>query len=78
MAGVDDAGDLVPGSPATLAVWLVEGELVVQTPDDRVAGWSTDPRAGVAGLPDLGGSDPVCRATLVDGVEVFSSGSHPL
>jgi hypothetical protein len=25
----------------------------VQTPDQRVAAWSTDERAGVPGLPDL-------------------------
>ncbi len=66
-ARVDGAGDLVPGAPATFAVWQVEGELVVQTPDDRVAGWSTDPRAGVAGLPDLDAPDPVCRRTVVAG-----------
>ena len=70
-ARLDDAGDLTPGSPGTLAVWQVAGELVVQTPDDRVAGWSTDPRAGVAGLPDLDGPDPVCLRTLVDGETVF-------
>jgi predicted amidohydrolase YtcJ len=68
----DDAGDLVPGAPATFAVWEVEDELVVQTPDDRVSGWSTDPRAGVAGLPDLSGPDPLCLRTVVDGAVVFS------
>lgn len=67
----DSTGDLVPGAPATFAVWQVEGELAVQTPDDRVAGWSTDPRAGVAGLPDLGAPDPVCALTVVSGQTVF-------
>lgn len=67
----DDGGDLVPGSPATFALWQVEGELVVQTPDDRVAGWSTDPRAGVAGLPDLTGPDPVCLLTVTEGQQIF-------
>ena len=71
-AGIDGTGELVPGAPATLAVWQVEGELVVQTPDDRVAGWSTDPRAGVAGLPDLAGPDPVCLRTVVAGRTIFS------
>lgn len=66
-AGVDGCGELVPGAPATFAVWEVPGELVVQTPDERVAGWSTDPRAGVAGLPDLDAPDPVCRTTVVAG-----------
>ena len=77
-AARDDAGgDLVPGAPATFAVWEVLGELVVQTPDDRVAGWSTDPRAGVAGLPDLDAPDPRCLQTVVAGVSVFEVG-HPL
>ena len=73
----DDTGDLVPGAPATFALWRVPGELVVQTPDDRVAGWSTDPRAGVAGLPDLAGPDPDCLRTVLDGETVFDS-LHPL
>ncbi|MCA1710512.1 MAG: amidohydrolase family protein [Actinobacteria bacterium] len=70
-AGIDDAGELAPGRPATLAVWQVEGELTVQTPDDRVAAWSTDPRAGVAGLPDLNGPEPRCTSTVVNGVTIF-------
>ena len=75
-ARVDGAGDLLPGGPATFAVWDVPGELVVQSPDDRVAGWSTDPRAGVAGLPDLAAPDPRCRATVVDGKTIFDA-AHP-
>lgn len=70
----DGVGDLVPGAPAAFAVWQVPGELVVQTPDDRIAGWSTDPRAGVAGLPDLDAPDPVCLRTVVDGRTVFARG----
>ncbi|MCW2679545.1 MAG: hypothetical protein JWM62_946 [Frankiales bacterium] len=69
----DDVGELAPGAPATFAVWDVPGELVVQAPDDRVAGWSTDPRAGVAGLPDLSADDPVCRRTVVRGRTVWST-----
>ncbi len=57
----DDEGEIVPGAPATFAVWDVPDELVVQTPDEAVAGWSTDPRSGVSGLPDLSAPDPVCR-----------------
>ncbi|MFD6182463.1 amidohydrolase [Streptomyces goshikiensis] len=70
--GRDDAGVLVPGAPADYAVWQT-GELVVQAPDDRVARWSTDPRSGTPGLPDLSpGRDlPVCLATVVGGREVF-------
>jgi predicted amidohydrolase YtcJ len=63
----DAAGDLAPGAPATFAVWEVPGELVVQVPDGRLAAWSTDPRAGVSGLPDLSGLDPRCLATVVRG-----------
>ncbi|WP_431775279.1 amidohydrolase [Streptomyces cucumeris] len=66
--GRDDAGVLVPGAPADYAVWRT-GELVVQVPDTRVAGWSTDPRSGTPGLPDLtpGGQLPVCVRTVVGG-----------
>jgi predicted amidohydrolase YtcJ len=69
----DDGGVLVPGSPATLAVWDVPGELTVQTPDQRVAAWSTDPRAGVPVLPELHPDSglPVCRRTYVDGRLIF-------
>lgn len=70
--GRDDAGVLVPGAPADYAVWST-GELVVQAPDDRVARWSTDPRSGTPGLPDLSpGIDlPVCLRTVVGGRTVF-------
>ncbi|MET7292532.1 amidohydrolase [Streptomyces griseoloalbus] len=70
--GRDDAGVLVPGAPADYAVWRT-GELVVQAPDDRVARWSTDPRSGTPGLPDLSpGRDlPVCLRTVVGGRTVF-------
>ncbi|WP_406417567.1 amidohydrolase [Streptomyces sp. NBC_00842] len=70
--GRDDAGTLVPGAPADYAVWRTE-ELVVQAPDDRVARWSTDPRSGTPGLPDLTpGSDlPVCLRTVVYGQTVY-------
>ncbi|GAA3051970.1 amidohydrolase [Streptomyces roseofulvus] len=70
--GRDDAGILVPGAPADYAIWRT-GELVVQAPDDRVARWSTDPRSGTPGLPDLSpGVDlPVCLRTVVHGQTVF-------
>ncbi|MFE5161400.1 amidohydrolase [Streptomyces sp. NPDC056697] len=66
--GRDDAGVLVPGAPADYAIWRT-GELIVQVPDTRVAGWSTDPRSGTPGLPDLtpGGQLPVCVRTVVGG-----------
>ncbi|MFE5487099.1 amidohydrolase [Streptomyces sp. NPDC056527] len=70
--GRDDAGTLVPGAPADYAIWRAD-ELVVQAPDDRVARWSTDPRSGTPGLPDLtpGGELPVCLRTVVFGQTVF-------
>ncbi|MFF5898860.1 amidohydrolase [Streptomyces argenteolus] len=70
--GRDDAGVLVPGAPADYAVWRT-GELLVQAPDDRVARWSTDPRSGTPGLPDLtpGAELPVCLRTVVLGRTVY-------
>ncbi|GGI99816.1 amidohydrolase [Streptomyces brasiliensis] len=70
--GRDDAGVLVPGAPADYAVWRTD-ELVVQAPDDRVARWSTDPRSGTPGLPDLtpGHDLPRCLRTVVGGRTVF-------
>lgn len=67
-AGHDDGGVLVPGAPADYAVWDT-GELVVQAPDNRIAGWSTDPRSGTPGLPDLtpGHQLPHCLRTVVAG-----------
>ncbi|QHC24247.1 amidohydrolase [Streptomyces sp. GS7] len=70
--GRDDAGVLVPGAPADYAVWET-GELIVQAPDERVERWSTDPRSGTPGLPDLSpGNDlPVCLRTVVAGRTIF-------
>ena len=72
--GRDDAGVLVPGAPASYAVWAPT-DLVVQAPDERVSNWSTDPRSGVPGLPDLtpGGPLPHCLATVVNGRTVHLS-----
>ncbi|WP_432093996.1 amidohydrolase [Streptomyces sp. bgisy100] len=71
--GRDDAGVLVPGAPADYAVWQAS-DLVVQVPDTRVANWSTDPRSGTPGLPDLtpGTELPVCLRTVVGGHTVFA------
>ena len=67
------AGQLVPGAPASFAVWEVE-ELMVQVADGRVQSWSTDPRARTPLLPALDtGSDPVCLQTVRDGAELFAS-----
>lgn len=67
------AGQLVPGAPASFAVWEVE-ELMVQVADGRVQSWSTDPRARTPLLPALDtGSDPVCLQTVKNGTELFAS-----
>jgi hypothetical protein len=74
-AGVDDGitGTLVPGAPATYAVWDA-GELVVAAPDSRVQRWSTDPRAGVPGLPDLSpdAPQPRCLRTVLRGQTLYT------
>ncbi|GAA1894468.1 amidohydrolase [Streptomyces sodiiphilus] len=66
--GRDDAGVLAPGAPADYAVWKA-GDLLVQTPDTRIARWSTDPRSATPGLPDLtpGTGLPQCLRTVVAG-----------
>lgn len=71
--GRDDAGVLVPGAPADYVVWQA-GDLVVQAPDERVANWSTDPRSGTPGLPDLtpGLPLPTALRTVVGGRTVFA------
>lgn len=67
------AGQLVPGAPASFAVWEVE-ELMVQVADGRVQSWSTDPRARTPLLPALDtGADPICLQTVRDGFELFAS-----
>ncbi|MEU7092205.1 amidohydrolase [Kitasatospora aureofaciens] len=70
--GRDQDGVLVPGAVANYAIWAAD-ELVVQAPDSRVAGWSTDPRSGTPGLPDLtpGRELPLCLRTVVRGRTVY-------
>ncbi|UJB45354.1 amidohydrolase [Streptomyces sp. A1-5] len=70
--GRDDAGVLMPGAPADYAVWRT-GDLIVQAPDERVERWSTDPRSGTPGLPDLtpGNDLPRCLRTVVGGRPIF-------
>lgn len=72
--GRDDDGVLVPGAPATYAIWRT-GELTVQAPDRRVSAWSTDPSSGTPGLPDVSpGADlPVCLRTVVRGTTVYEA-----
>lgn len=65
----DDGGVIALGAPASIAIWDTPGDLLVQTPDSRIAAWSTDPRAGVPHLPDLHPDTdlPHCVMTLVRG-----------
>jgi predicted amidohydrolase YtcJ len=69
----DEGGVIALGAPASIAVWDVPGDLVVQTPDSRIAAWSTDPRAGVPQLPDLSPDVdlPTCVLTLVAGETAY-------
>ncbi|GAB2923678.1 amidohydrolase [Rhodococcus aerolatus] len=74
--GVRDGvtGLLTPGAPASYAVWDVD-ELVVAAPRDAVARWSTDPRAGVAPLPDVapGARLPRCLRTVHRGRTLYAA-----
>jgi predicted amidohydrolase YtcJ len=71
--GVRDGvtGTLVPGAPASYAVWET-ADLDVSAPLDAVQRWSTDPRSRVPGLPRLDPGDPAprCRQTVHRGVVV--------
>jgi predicted amidohydrolase YtcJ len=70
-AGDGLIGSLVPGAPASYAIWDAD-ELDVSAPSDAVRRWSTDPRSRVPGLPRLGPTDalPRCRQTVHRGVVV--------
>jgi len=70
-AGMPGQGILAPGSAAHYAVWRVD-DLVVQAPDDRIQAWSTDPRSGTPGLPDLspGAARPRLQELAVWGAPV--------
>jgi predicted amidohydrolase YtcJ len=70
-AGVRDGvtGTLVPGAPASYAVWDLPGgadDLEVAAPSDTVARWSTEPNSRVPALPSLDPSHPLptCRTTV--------------
>jgi predicted amidohydrolase YtcJ len=70
----DGSGVLAVGHPATYAIWD-DVDLVIDVPDERVSRWSTDPRAGVAGLPDVapGRALPRCLRTVVRGRVVYDA-----
>jgi predicted amidohydrolase YtcJ len=69
--GVRDGvtGILVPGAPASYAVWEAD-ELEVSAPADAVQRWSTDARSRVPALPRLDDALPRCRQTVHRGVTI--------
>ena len=73
-SGVRDGttGTLVPGAPASYAIWDA-GALDVSAPRDAVQHWSTDPRSRVPALPRLGPADalPRCRRTVHRGAVIY-------
>ncbi|MFD3508857.1 amidohydrolase [Nocardia sp. NPDC058666] len=74
--GVRDglAGTLVPGAPASYAVWDA-GDLVVAAAADTVQRWSTDPRSRVPGLPrlDPDATLPTCLRTVHNGTTIYTA-----
>ncbi|MGK8557091.1 amidohydrolase [Nocardia gipuzkoensis] len=74
--GVRDgvAGTLVPGAPASYAIWDA-GELVVAAAADSVQRWSTDPRSRVPGLPALQTDSPLptCLRTVHRGATIYAA-----
>ncbi|MEU1980657.1 amidohydrolase family protein [Nocardia sp. NPDC019395] len=74
--GVRDgmAGTLVPGAPASYAVWEAD-DLVVAAPADTVQRWSTDPRSRVPGLPPLtpDAELPRCLRTVHRGTTIYAA-----
>jgi predicted amidohydrolase YtcJ len=74
--GVRDgiAGTLVPGAPASYALWDA-ADLVVAAAADSVQRWSTDPRSRVPGLPPLDPGVPLprCLRTVHRGVTIYEA-----
>jgi predicted amidohydrolase YtcJ len=73
--GEDSAGVLAPGYASHYAIWRAD-ELVIQVADDRLSAWSTDPRSGTPGLPDLSPDRPLpkCLRTVVAGRTIYDNG----
>ncbi|GAB4586449.1 amidohydrolase [Nocardia sp. IFM 10818] len=67
-------GTLVPGAPATYAVWEAD-DLVVAAAADTVQRWSTDPRSRVPGLPPLtpDATLPRCLRTVHRGAVIHEA-----
>lgn len=74
--GVRDglAGTLVPGAPASYAIWDA-ADLVVAAAADTVQRWSTDPRSRVPGLPPLTPDAPLprCLRTVHRGATIYEA-----
>ncbi|MBF6331424.1 amidohydrolase [Nocardia transvalensis] len=74
--GVRDGitGTLVPGAPASYAVWDAT-DLVVAAASDSVQRWSTDPRSRVPGLPPLDPDAklPTCLRTVHHGRTIYEA-----
>jgi predicted amidohydrolase YtcJ len=70
--GVRDGvtGTLVPGAPATYAIWEAD-EFEVSAPSDAVQRWSTDRRSRVPALPRLDDRLPGCRQTVHRGAVIY-------
>lgn len=68
--GVDDAGVLAEGWESTFAVWEGSGDPIT-APDERIARWSTDPRAGIPQLPDM--RQARCVLTVRRGETLFDA-----
>jgi predicted amidohydrolase YtcJ len=69
--GVRDglAGTLVPGAPASYAIWETD-DFEVSAPADAVQRWSTDQRSRVPALPRLDDPLPRCRQTVHRGAVI--------
>ena len=63
-------GTLVPGAPASYAIWEAD-ELEVSAPADAVQRWSTDRRSLVPALPRLDDRLPRCRQTVHRGAVIY-------
>jgi predicted amidohydrolase YtcJ len=66
-------GSLVPGAPASYAVWDI-GELEASVSSAAVRRWSTDSRSRVPVLPRLSPTDPLprCRQTVHRGTVIYA------
>jgi predicted amidohydrolase YtcJ len=62
-------GTLVPGAPASYAIWEAD-DFEVSAPADAVQRWSTDQRSRVPALPRLDDPLPRCRQTVHRGAVI--------